>query len=153
MFCWNFICISCFFLPQNLAKKADERCSQFDGLLHPLVECPAYDLDPNYYECYDEDVKDAEGWGTQYWCWNRLDNDETILKNLTISAAYVNDDLLFQQINQPFTSIVHRNETHTICGSNENWATPYNDSSFYCPTSAGIPVAVFKKCIFENPGW
>ena len=117
------------------------------------MECPAYDLDPNYYECYDAYLKENFSVSLQYWCWNRLDNDETILKNLTISTAYVNDDLLFQQINQPFTSIIRNSGNHTICGSNENWVSiNYTDRIFYCPTSTGIPVAQFERCP-ENIEW
>ena len=155
MFSWNLLCMICFFLPQNLAKRTDDHCSQFHGMLgYPLVQCPSYDLDPNYYECYDAWKKENYYVrDTMYWCWNRLDNDETILKNLTISTAYVNDDVLFEQINQPFTSMVRNNGTHTICSSNENLASPNFDDFFYCPTSTGIPVAPFESLSSgtENP--
>ena len=150
---WNFICIICFFLPQYLAKKADDHCSQFHGTNgNSLVECQAFDLDPNYYECYDAFYKDSYVKMLQYWCWNRLDNDETILKNLNISTAYLDDDVLFQQIHQPFTSIIRNNGNHTICDSNENWVSNYTDTWFYCPTSSGIPVAQFRRCP-GNPEW
>jgi hypothetical protein len=153
MFILTLFCIICLFLPQYLTKQADDHCSQFNGYLgNPLVECPTYDLDHNYYECYDANFKANFAEFLNYWCWNRLDNDETILKNLTISTAYVNDDVLFQQINQPFSSMIHRNETHAICGSNENWAVPYKDANVYCPTSTGIPVAQFIGC-GENLEW
>ena len=146
MFGWNLICIICFFLPQYLAKKADDHCSQFHGTNgNSLVECQAFDLDPNYYECYDAFFKESYVKMLQYWCWNRLDNNETILRNLPISTAYVNDDVLFQQLNQPFTSIIQNNGTHTICGGNKNWAYPYHSEYFYCPTSTGIPVAGFER--------
>ena len=152
MLIWNLICIICFFLPKYLAKKVEDRCSQFHGIHDSLVECPAYDLEPDFYECYDAYRK--KHWNIlQYWCWNRLDNNETILKELTISTAYVNNDVLFQQINQPFTSIIHTNGSHTICGRNKNWVFPYHDDYFYCPTSTGIPVVEFRRCNLENPGW
>ena len=111
----------------------------------PLEECPANKYGPDFYECYAAYYK---GYDRQlkYWCWNRLDNNETILKNLLISTAYVNDDVLFQQLNQPFTSIIQNNGTHTICGSNENWISPYEDGGYFpCPTSTGIPVAMFWR--------
>ena len=153
MLSWNLICIICFFFPQNLATKVDDRCSQFQGLDgHQLVECRAYDLDPNYYECYDAYFKEEHVNMLQYWCWNRLDQDETILKDLNISSAYVNDDVLFQQINQPFTSIIRNNGSDTICSSNENWVSSYNDDNFYCPASTGVPVVTFNRC-FYNPEW
>ena len=84
MFSWNFICIICFLSPQILATKADDRCSQFESLCgygHQLVECPAYDSDPNSYECYDACIKEDLN-VLQYWCWNRLDNNETIINRL-----------------------------------------------------------------------
>ena len=161
MFSWNLICVICFFLPQNLAKKDEDHCSQYHGYWPGtvLVECPANEIDPDFYECYDGYIK--YHWSVlQYWCWNRLDYNETILKDLAISSAYVNDDVLFQQLNQPFTSIIQNNGTHTICGGDKNWAYPYHDEYFYCPTSTGIPVAGFERCKLydppfgsKNPAW
>ena len=153
MFTWILIWIICFFLPQNLAKKDEDFCSQFGFFIQEppwwttLQECPANEMGPDFIECYaayyKESVYERQ---LKYWCWNRLDNNETILKNLLISTAYVNDDVLFQQLNQPFTSIIQNNGTHTICGGNKNWAYPYHDEYFYCPTSTGIPVAGFERC-------
>ena len=151
MFSSNLICIICFLLPQYLAKKTDDPCSQFHDIAgSPLVECPAYDLDPNYVECYEAFAKKTAGI-FQYWCWNRLDNDETILKNLTISTAYVNDDELFQQINKPFTSMVYNDGINIICSTNNNLTFPSTDDTFYCPTSTSIPVVQFQYFNFENP--
>ena len=153
MFSWTLLCTICFFLPQYLSKKDADRCSQYEGYDgYPLVECPSYDIDPNCYECYDVHYK--EKLPLEYFCWNRLDNDEAILKNLTISTAYFTDDVLFQQLNQPFTSMVRDNGTHTICssGSNKNWAYPYDDFYFNCPTNS-LPVAEFVRCDFEYPLW
>ena len=151
MFIWILFCTISFILPQNLAKKDEDPCSQFHYLipeppyLTALEECPAKNHGPDFYECYAAYYK---GYDRQlkYWCWNRLDNNETVIKNLAISTAYVNDDVLFQQLNQPFTSIIQNNGTHTICGANKNWAYPNHDEYFYCPTITGIPVAGFERC-------
>ena len=163
MFRWILIWIICFFLPQNLAKKDEDPCSQFHVFIpvYPwwtaLEECPANNYGPDFLECYGAYFKERYDNQLKYWCWNRLDNNETILRNLPISTAYVNDDVIFQQLNQPFTSIIQNNGTHTICDGNKKWAYPYNDEYFYCHTSTGIPAAGFERCDHgsgsKNPAW
>ena len=160
---WILIWIICFFLPKYLATKDEDPCSQFHifipeyPFLTELEECPANEIDPDFYECYGAFYKKYD-LQLKYWCWNRLDNNETVIKNLAISTAYVNDDVLFQQLNQPFTSIIQNNGTHTICGGDKNWAYPYNSEYFSCLTSTGIPVAGFERCKkihlgSKNPAW
>ena len=155
---WKFFFLICMLLPKNLAKEDDDPCSQFETFFgYPLTECTPYKLDPTFYECYDLSAKNAIRDGElvgllYYWCWNRLDNEETVLKNRIISTAYVDDVILFEQINQPFSSIVRHNGTHTICGSNENWTSPYHEAYFYCSTNTSVPVARFRRC-YKNPEW
>ena len=138
------------FVTSELAEKVYDPCSEFLNYFGtPLVRCQSEKQDYEYLECYDlEDKQYFEEMDTPltYWCWSRHDNNENVLKNVTISAGYY-DDLDFNDIiNRPFTTKFYANESHIICQDNEEWGSIINDYAYtyvYCPTSTGIPVAYF----------
>ena len=80
------------------------------------------------------------------WCWSRQDNSDDVLKNLTIfSGSYDNSDFN-DKINRPFTAKFYDNGTHMICFENKRLSTPIpvdGDERVVCPTSTGIPLAMF----------
>ena len=80
------------FVTSELAEKVYDPCSEFLNYFGtPLVKCQSEKPDNEYLECYDlEDKQYFEEMDTPltYWCWSRHDNNEDVLKNLTISAGY-----------------------------------------------------------------
>ena len=86
-----------------------------------------------------------------YWCWSRHDNNEAVLKNLTISAGHYDNSKFNKILNGPFTAKFYVNESHIICQDNEEWWSTIDDHACTyvdCPTSTGIPAAFF--CYYPN---
>ena len=134
------------------AEKVYDPCSEFVNpwSLNPVVKCPSEKSEQDYLECYDlseKNLLEHNHAPLLHWCWSRKDNNEDVLKNLTISG-YNDDNAEFNDmINKPFTANFHINETHIVCQDNEEWWTTIPDlvhaNQIYCPTSTGIPVASF----------
>ena len=101
---------------------------------------------PNLYNKINEEAGRAHG--LQYWCWNRFDNDESIVKNITISTTYLDNDSS-GILNLPFTSLFYYNGTHMICSANEEWVSD-KSHDIICTTSTGIPVANFQRYPFDD---
>ena len=128
-------------------------CSRFSSSAinhHKLVECPNRNED--FLQCYDLPRKinedETRGYGLRYWCWNRFDNDESIVKNITISTTYLDIDNS-GILNLPFSSIFYFNGTHMICIANEEWVSD-KSHDIICATSTGIPVANFQRYPFDD---
>ena len=148
-----FWLIAAVFLQLKLAN-CQWDCSRFstNSINHQisLVECPNRNED--FLQCYDLFRKTSDGawigYLLQYWCWDRFDNDESIVKNITISTTYLDNDNS-GILNLPFSSIFYSNGTHMICSANEEWVS---DKSYdiICTTSTGIPVANFQRYPFDD---
>ena len=138
------------FVTSELAENVYDPCSEFLNYFGtPLVKCLSEKQDYEYLECYDlEDKQYFEDVDTPltYWCWSRHDNNDDVLKNLTISAVYYDNSDFNDVINRPFMAKFYVDGTNIICHDNEEWWSPISDDAYtylYCPTSTGIPVAYF----------
>ena len=127
------------------------RCSKFSQGNWHLTECPSSETF-KLLECYDAWGANDEMMGIHFWCWSRRDNDEKVIKNVSISTTRVEeDDGLIAKINQPFSTQFTFNGTHLKCDTMETWATEYIDVSttdyatLLCVTST-ISVAEFYYC-------
>ena len=137
------------FVRSEFAENVYDPCSEFLNLYGvPLVQCQSEKSDDDYLECYDLDKKETfekpHSIPLMYWCWSRHDNNETVLKNLTISAGYY-DSEFNDVLNRPFTAKFYVKERHIICQDNEEWGSFIDNhgTGVYCPTSTGIPAAHF----------
>ena len=137
------------FVTSELAENVYDPCSEFLNYFGtPLVKCQSEKPDDEYLECYDlEDKQYFEETDTPltYWCWSRHDNNDDVLKNLTIfSGSYDNSDFN-DKINKPFTAKFHDNGTHMFCLEDDhfNHTIRNGENHFVCPTSTGIPMAIF----------
>ena len=82
-----------------------------------------------------------------YWCWSRLDVDESTLKSVIIRPHYVEDyelrDLIFHQ---PFSLTYRFNGSHIQCNAdklwNDLWFSIDSDSTTSCVTNTSLPVNV-----------
>ena len=81
-----------------------------------------------------------------FWCWSRMDYNETYLKTLNISRAYTENKF------NSFSTIFLFNGSHVNCNSGEEWAETWFDitNQFQygplvpCVTnSSSVPVATF----------
>ena len=140
------------FVRSEFAEKVYDQCSEFlnfDGT--PLIKCPSEKSYDDYIECYslmDKQYFENMDSELMYWCWSRHDNNEDVLKNLTISAGYYDNSEFNNILNRPFTAKFYVNESHIICQNNEEWGSIIDDDAFvytyvHCPTSTGIPAAYF----------
>ena len=139
------------FVRSEFAEKVYDQCSKFlnfDGT--SLIKCPSEKSYDDYIECYslmDKQYFENMDSELMYWCWSRHDNNEDILKNLTISAGSYDNSKFNDIINRPFTAKFYSNGSHIICQDNEKWGrriNPYTGTYVYCPTSTGIPAAYFR---------
>ena len=88
-----------------------------------LTECPSSEKF-NLLECYDSEGKNnSNDVLQQFWCWNRKDNDEKVIKDVSISTARVEVDDLIANINQPFSSQFTFDGTYLKCDTIEKWST------------------------------
>ena len=72
-----------------------------------LTECPSSEKF-NLLECYHSEGKNnSNDVLQQFWCWNRKDNDEKVIKDVSISTARVEVNDLIANINQPFLLNLH----------------------------------------------
>ena len=131
------------------AENVYDPCSEFVNHWSDksLVKCPSEKPEHDYLECYDffsKDLLENDHNPLLYWCWSRKDNNEDVLKTLTISG-YNDNEEFNDMINSPLTANFHINETHIVCQDNEEWWNTISGLStfLYCPTSTGIPVASF----------
>ena len=139
------------FVRSEFTENVYDPCSEFlnlDGT--PLVKCQSEKSDDDYLECYDLDNKEyfeePHSIPLMYWCWSRHDNNEAVLKNLTISAGHYDNSEFNDVLNRPFTAKFYINESHIVCHDNEEWVSIIDDHAWtnvYCPTSTGIPAAYF----------
>ena len=120
----TYITVFLFSLIFLFGATIEDRCSKHSTSIYNLTECPSSEKF-NLLECYDNSSKIFnEGFGyTKFWCWNRRDNDEKVIKNVSISTTRVEDDDLIANINQPFSTQFTFNGTHLKCDTMEKWAT------------------------------
>ena len=116
-----------------------------------MVKCQSEKSGDDYLECYDlswkENSEESYIWPLLNWCWSRHDNNEAVLKNLTISAGHYDNSEFNDLLNRPFTAKFYINESHIICQDNEEWWGIISDDAHtyvYCPTSTGIPAADYS---------
>ena len=111
------------FVTSELAENVYDPCSEFLNYFGtPLVKCQSEKTDDEYLECYDlEDKQYFEETDTPltYWCWSRHDNNDDVLKNLTISAVYYDNSDFNDVINRPFMAKFYVDGTNIICHDNE----------------------------------
>ena len=140
------------FVRSEFAEKVYDPRSEFLHYGKTPVKCPSEKSDDDYLECYDlfdkEYFEEPHLIPLMYWCWSRHDNNDGVLKDLTISAGYYDNSEFNNILNRPFTAKFYVNESHIICQSNEEWGSIIDDDPFvftyvHCPTSTGIPAAYF----------
>ena len=133
----------------HFSRVSGYNCTKFGGLnhYHPLVECPPanFMLKDNLVECFDNFTSFHNGPNLEYMCMSRRDMDEEIIKNTTVTTAYIHNelnDLIFE----PFSTKYQFNGTHFKCDSEEKWAGSWfnidADSTSPCTTNTTISVNV-----------
>ena len=149
----TYVTVLLFSLIFLVGAAIEDRCSKHS---HPndeyfpyyLTECPSSG-NFNLLECYDVDLKNDSALFTMaFYCWSRRDNDESVIKNVSISTNRVEDDDLIEKINKPFTTQFTSNGTHLKCDTMEKWATksfPVDISTYDVPcVTSTISVAEFN---------
>ena len=137
------------FVTSELAENVYDPCSEFLNYFGtPLVKCQSEKTDDEYLECYDlEDKQYFEETDTPltYWCWSRHDNNDDVLKNLTIFSGSNDNSDFNDKINRPFTAKFHDNGTHMFCLEDDHFNNTIHgvENHFACPTNTSIPLALF----------
>ena len=118
----------------------EDRCSRAStNHWYNLTECPSSE-NFNLLECYDAFDKNYTD-DLCFWCWSRMDNDEKIIKNVSISTARVKVDELIAKFNKTFSTQFTFIGNYLKCDSMEKWATK---SVYVNSTSASV---YFLPCV------
>ena len=148
----TYIIVLLFSLVFLLGASIEDRCTKHSGndndISYNLTECPSSGKF-NLLECYNAKEKSRQDVRMlAFWCWSRRDNDEKMIKNVSISTAHVEGEDL---INQPFSTQFTFNGTHLKCDAMETWATESIDvntnhyATLLCVTST-VSIADFVYC-------
>ena len=116
----TYIIVFLFSLIFLFGATIEDRCSKHSTNIYNLTECPSSEKF-NLLECYDKSFENP--YNIKFWCWSRRDNDEKVIKNVSISTAHVEDIDLIRNINRPFSTQFTSNGTHLECDTMEKWAT------------------------------
>ena len=151
----NYMTVFFFSLIFLFGATIEDRCSKHSSNEeyneYNLTECPSSEKF-NLLECYDAFDKNYTD-GLWFWCWSRMDIDEKIIKNVSISTARVKVDELIAKFNKTFSTQFTLIGNHLKCDSMEEWATKsvyVNSTSasvHYLPcVTSTISVATLEYC-------